>query len=93
MARALWLPLALLAVVGPCAARNATQSRKTQFGVLPNTKLTAIQNRGIRKKDTPPQLTSTRVLGKLEVNTTEGTVKGYVPQYSVAVRVLIISSH
>lgn len=87
MARALWLPLALLAVV-PCAALNATKSRKTQFGVLPNNKLTAIQNRGIRKKDTPPQLPSTRVLGSLQVTTEQGMVKGYVPQYTLVVRAL-----
>jgi hypothetical protein len=70
-------------------AKNKTSRahmRKTQNGMLPDTKLTAIQVRGMRKKDTPAQPPSTREVGALQVTTTEGTVKGFIPQYEVQVR-------
>ena len=66
--------------------RNKTsraQMRKTQQGVLPDTKLTHLQNRGVRLKDTPAQQNSKRDLGSLQVNTEQGTVKGFIPQYEV----------
>ena len=66
--------------------RNKTsraQMRKTQQGALPETKLTHLQNRGVRRKDTPAQQNSQRDLGALSVPTEQGQVKGFIPQYEV----------